>query len=289
MTSASRTIPRGGRRIVEWSVVILSLVYALLVVRFEWGGAAAYVLALLPCVLAYIVARTLLASAFMFLLPMYFVIGQWTSGWPHYQPFVALDAGMPLSPRWIGVYGSLYMCGFLLPLVVVRGQELFRQTMKAYLFVMLVSYLGFLVYPTTAPHAGPLRVDGFATWSLQLFYDIDQPYGCFPSLHVAYSFVGALACCRMHRGAGAVAAAWALLIGVSTIYTKQHFVVDAIAGAIIGLLAYAIFLRGRPLEPVADVDRRLTPRRGAYVIAAYAFVVAAFWVGYKLGLGPASS
>lgn len=289
MTSTSRTIPRGWRRIAEWSIVILSLAYALLFVRFEWGGAAAYLLAFLPCVLAYVVARTLLASAFMLLLPMYFVIGQWTSGWPHYQPFVALDAEMPLSPRWIGVYGSLYMCGFLLPLVVVRGQELFRQTMKAYLFVMLVSYLGFLLYPTTAPHPEPLRIDGFAAWSLQLFYDLDQPYGCFPSLHVAYSFVGALACYRMHRRVGAAAAAWAALIGVSTVYTKQHFVVDAMAGAIIGLLAYAIFLRGRPFEPIADVERRLTARRAGYVIAAYTFVVAMFWVGYQLGLGPASN
>ncbi len=289
MTSVPPTIPRGGRRIAEWSIVILSLVYALLFVRFSWGGTAAYVLALLPCVLAYVVARTLLASAFMFLLPMYFVIGQWTSAWPHYQPFIALDAAMPLSPPWVGVYASLYLCGFILPLVVVRGQELFRQTMKAYLFVMLVSYAGFLLYPTTAPHAEAFVIDGFAAWSLQFLYDLDQPYGCFPSLHVAYSFVGALACYRMHRGAGIAAAGWAALIGVSTVYTKQHFVVDAIAGAIIGLLAYALFLRGRPFAAVAEIDQRLTPRRASYVAAAYALIVVAFWVGYKLGLGPASS
>jgi membrane-associated phospholipid phosphatase len=289
VTSTSRSDPRDWRRIGEWSIVILSLVYALLFVRFSWGGAAAYVLVLLPCVLAYLVARTLLASAFMFLLPMYFVIGQWTSGWPHYQPFVALDAVMPLSPSWIGVYASLYMCAFLLPLLIVRGQELFRQTMKAYLFVMLLSYAGFLLYPTTAPHAEPLRINGFAAWSLQLFYDLDQPYGCFPSLHVAYSFVGALACYRMHRRVGAAATAWAALIGVSTVYTKQHFVVDAIAGAIVGLLAYTVFLRGRPLEPVADVDRRQAVMRASCVIAAYAFVIMVFWAGYKLGLGPASS
>lgn len=289
MTSIPRTLPPGGRRIAEWSVVILSLVYALLFVRFSWGGPAAYVLALLPCVLAYVVARTLLASALMLLLPGYFVIGQWTSGWPHYQPFIALDAAMPLSPPWVGVYASLYMCGFILPLVVVRSRELFRQTMKAYLFVMLVSYAGFLLYPTTAPHAGPLIVDGFATWSLQFLYDLDQPYGCFPSLHVAYSFVGALACYRMHRGAGGAAAAWAALIALSTVYTKQHFVVDAIAGALIGLLAYAIFLRGRPFELVSGIDRQLTPRRASYVVAAYAMVAVAFWAAYQLGLGPASS
>src|SRR5204863_4017881 len=128
------------------------------------------------------------------------------------QPFVGLDRWMPLTAPWIGVYASLYVCAFVLPLLVVRGRELFRQTMKAYLFVMLVSYAGFVLYPTIAPNAGKIPVDGFAAWSLQLFYDLDQPYGCFPSLHVAYAFVGALACYRMHRHVGFATVAWAVLI-----------------------------------------------------------------------------
>ncbi len=99
-------------------------------------------LALLPA-LTFVVARSWLAAAFMFLLPMYFVIGQATAHRPHYQPFTALDRAMPLSPRWMLVYGSLYMAGFLLPLVVVRGRQRFEQAMKAYLFVMAVSYVGF--------------------------------------------------------------------------------------------------------------------------------------------------
>jgi len=269
--------------------VVASLVYALLFVRFQWGGAAAYILALLPSLLAYVVARTLLASAFMFLLPMYFVIGQWTASWPHYQPAIGVDRLMPLTPAWIGVYASLYFCAFLLPLVVVRGRELFRQAMKAYLFVMLISYLGFVLYPTIAPHDGRIPVDGFATWSLQLFYDLDQPYGCFPSLHVAYAFVGALACYRMHRGVGVAASAWAALIGISTVYTKQHFFVDAAAGALEGLAAYAIFLRRWPRQPLDPIDRQLAPRRGLYVAMGYAAVTAIFWMAYRLGFGPVRS
>ena len=275
-------------RTVQWAVIIASLVYALLVARFDWGGPAAYVLALLPAVLAYVVSGTWLAAAFMFLLPMYFIIGQWTAGDHHYQPFIWLDHAMPVWPAWIAIYGSLYMCAFLLPLVVVRGRELFRQSMKAYLFVMLASYLGFWFYPTVAPLTEKAVVSGFAEWSLQLFYDIDQPYGCFPSLHVAYSFVGALACYRMHRGVGVAASLWSVLIGLSTVYTKQHFVVDAIAGGILGIAGYWLFLRGRPREPVEDIDRRMAPRRSLYVVAAYLVVIGGFWIAYRLGLGTPS-
>jgi len=275
-------------RAVLWTIVIASLVYALLYARFEWGGAAAYVLALLPVLLVYLVSRTWLAAAFMFLLPMYFFIGRWTERDPHYQPFIWLDHAMPLSPAWIGVYASLYMCAFLLPLAVVRGNELFRQAMKAYLFVMLASYIGFWFYPTIAPLTEKATVNGFAEWGLQLMYDIDQPYGCFPSLHVAYAFVGALACYRMHRGVGIVACSWSVLIGLSTVYTKQHFFVDAVAGSALGLAAYWLFLNGRPREPVQDIDRRMAPRRALYVLAAYLVAIGVFWIAYQLGLGTPS-
>lgn len=288
MVARSFLLSKQRQHALEWAAVLGALVYALLYVRFSWGGAASYVLALLPTFLVYVVSRTWLASAFMFLLPMYFVIGQETAAGEHYRPFIPLDHLMPLSPRWMLVYGSLYMAGFLLPLVVVRGRELFRQSMKAYLFVMVVSYVGFVVYPTVAPHGEPLRIDGFASWSLQLFYDIDQPYGCFPSLHVAYAFVGALACHRMHRGVGQLAAVWATLIGLSTIYTKQHYVVDAVVGAILGLAAYAIFLSGRPQDTIEASDRRLSPRRAMYVVMAYAAVIGVSWIAYLLGLGPAN-
>lgn len=270
----------------EWAIVLASLGYALLFVRFQWGGAPAYVLALLPTALTYVVARSLLAAAFVFLLPVYFVIGQATAGWPHHQPFIWLDRAMPLSPAWMFVYGSLYGCAFILPLVVVRGYELSRQALKAYLFVMLLSYAGFFVYPTVAPRIEQASVRGFAEWSLQLFYRIDQPYGCFPSLHVAYSFVGALTCYRVHRGLGQVAAVWAVLIAISTVYTKQHFVVDAVAGGLLGAAAYGLFLRGRPRGPVAAVDRDLAPRRALSVAAAYVVVIGVLWTAYRLGLGP---
>jgi len=267
-------------------VIIGALLYALLFSYFSWSGGAAYLLAVLPVALAYMVARTWLAGAFMLLLPMYFVIGQMTAAQPHYQPAIALDRAMPLWPPWILVYASLYVSGFLLPLIVVRGRELFHQTLKAYLFVMVVSYAGFVIYPTIAPRADRVVVHDFATWTLQLFYDIDQPYGCFPSLHVAYSFVAALACYRMHRGVGLVACAWAGLIGISTVYTKQHFFLDAVAGTFIGLAAYPIFLRGRPREAVADVERSRTPGRALYAVAVYGVLIVVFRVAYQLGLGP---
>ena len=273
-------------RLAVWAAVIASLIFALLFARFEWGGAAPYVLGLLPTVLAIIVTRSLLAGAFVFLMPMYFLIGQATAHRPQHQPFTWLDRAMPETPAWIAVYASLYVCAFVLPMVVVRGDRLFRQSLKAYLFVMLVSYAGFWLYPTIAPRIERATVRDFAEWNLQLFYDIDQPYGCFPSLHVAYSFVGAFACLRMDRVVGASACAWAVLIAVSTVYTKQHYAVDAIAGALIAVAAGALFLWHRQHDDSAHEDRLLAPARSLFAVALYLTAVGVFWIAYQLGLGP---
>jgi membrane-associated phospholipid phosphatase len=245
-------------------------------------GAFVYVLAVLPGLVAYLAFRTLLASTFVSLLPMYFVIGDLTRNWTMHAPEVALDRLISVQPGWTLVYASLYVFIVPLPLLVVRQRDLFRRALQAYLGVMLVSYAGFVLYPTVAPRPSGGLGDGFAAWSLQLIYALDQPYGCFPSLHVAYSFVSALTCHRVHRGVGLAATVWAALIGVSTLYTKQHYVVDVAGGVAAALAAYALFLRPYPREAVDEIDRLRAPARSLAVVGIFLLMVGGFWMAYRL-------
>ena len=80
----------------------------------------------------------------------------------------------------------------------------------------------FLLYPTMAPRPANVIGEGFVPWSLRFLYSADSPYNCSPSLHVAHSFVSALPCYRLHRSVGIAAGVCASLIGVSTLFTKQH-------------------------------------------------------------------
>ena len=52
---------------------------------------------------------------------------------------------------------------------------------------------------------------------------------------------------------------WASLIGVSALYTKQHYVADVIVGALAAYIASALFLRSYPREAAAESDRRRAP------------------------------
>jgi membrane-associated phospholipid phosphatase len=191
---------------------------------------------------------------------------------------------MPVEPAWMVVYGSLYMFMAVLPLLVVRQRDLVGRALQSYLTVMAMAYAGFLLYPTSAPRPPEVIGDGFASWTLRIAYDIDPPYNCFPSLHVAYSFVSALTCFRVHRQVGVVAIAWAALIALSTVYTKQHWVVDVIAGALLAGLAYVWFLRRYPRAAISEMDRRRAPRRAAVAVALYALTVIGFWVAYRMGV-----
>jgi membrane-associated phospholipid phosphatase len=274
------------RRPSEWLVIAAGLAFGLAAEHLPGavpGPVVGFVLATLPGLVAFLVSRTVLATAIVSLAPLYFVIGEVTRNQATSVPAMALDRAVPVEPAWMIVYGSLYVFVVVLPLLVIRERELGRSAMRAYLAVMLVSYVGFLLFPTAGPRPAAVADHGFAAWTLRLLYSIDPPHGCFPSLHVAYAFVSASACWRVHRGVGAAAAVWAALIGVSTLYTKQHYVADVIAGALVAGGAYLVFLRRHPRSAAAEGDRREAPLRAACAAGIFAMMVAGFWVAYLLG------
>src|SRR5258706_9883726 len=217
------------------------------------------------------------------IIPLYLVIGAYIPGRTVHVPEVALDRALPLLPAWSGVYASLF-CAALLPVFVVHQQELVRRTIKAFLAIWLFSYACFLAYPTIAPDHPKVVVDGFATWALQALWSSDVKYNCFPSLHVAQCFLAALICHRVHRGVGIVALLWAFLVAVSTLYTKQHYVTDAVAGAFLAYGAYLIFVRSYPRETTPELERRLAPILAAGAFATYGLFVVVWWFLYAFNL-----
>jgi len=199
-----------------------------------------------------------------------------------YVPEVPVDRMLPLVPLWALIYGALYLFLILLPVFVVRQEEQIRRTVNAYLLVWITAYVFFVVYPTAAPRPPKVVGEGFAVWGLRFLYSSDPPYNCFPSLHVAHSFVSALTCYRVHRGLGVVATICAALVAISTLFTKQHYVVDVLAGALLAALAVVVFLRSYPREAVPALDRRIAPAIALCVAALVGVGLVGYWVAFKL-------
>jgi len=215
------------------------------------------------------------------LVPLYMFIPVSATG-PMNLPELGLDRRLPIRPTWALIYGAAYLLLIMLPVFVVRQQEHIRRTVRAYLMVWIAAYVCFEVYPTAAPRPVEVIGEGFGVWGLRFLYASDPPYNCFPSLHVAHSFVSALAAYRVHRGVGLGALICALLVGLSTLYTKQHYIADVIAGIFLALLAYVIFLRNCSRDEIPVLERRLAPVLALGVTGVASLGVLCFWAAYRL-------
>jgi membrane-associated phospholipid phosphatase len=220
----------------------------------------------------------------MALVPLYIFIARAVSGGPAHRPTLPLDGTIPLLPTWALVYGALYFVLIVLPILIVREDAHLRRMFYTYLSVWLVAYGCFLVYPTAAPRPPHIVGTGFAEWGLQLLYSSDPPYNCFPSLHVAHSVVSAMVCYRVHRRVGILAMLCAALVALSTLFTKQHYVLDVVAGAFVAFLAQAIFFRGLSRASVPDADRRVAPIFAAAMMTLATVGIFAAWLVYHLRL-----
>lgn len=218
--------------------------------------------------------------ALLAVVPGYIFIGDWAAGRTLHVPAIAADARVPLVPAWGFIYGALYLFLILLPVFVVRDEPHVRRTFLAYLSVWLTSYAIFVAYPTAAPRPLHVAATGFPGWGIRFLYAADPPYNCFPSLHVAHSFVSAFACRLVHRGVGRVAVLCASLVAFSTLLTRQHYILDVAAGIALACVAQAIVLKVK--SDVPSADRRAAPAMAAAAASIVAVALAGAWTAYWL-------
>jgi membrane-associated phospholipid phosphatase len=219
------------------------------------------------------------------IVPFYLVIGAAVSGGPVHIPELQFDRDIPVVPGWSLVYGSLFLAA-VLPVLVVHQHEHVDRTIRAFLWVWLVGYVCFFFYPTASSRPAQVPGVGFGDWGLRVIYSSDFRYNCLPSLHVAQCFLAALTCSRVHRGVGAAAIVWASLVALSTLFTKQHYVLDVVTGVMLAYAAYAIFVRGFPREAIPERERRYAPVMAAGAALVYAVIVLIFWILYATGVEP---
>jgi membrane-associated phospholipid phosphatase len=172
----------------------------------------------------------------------------WTS--VHELPATSFDRSIAFSPRWIYAYASLAVLVPLAPLLAATRAQLIRYAKG--LGVLCVScFVVFLLFPVAGPR--PHTTD--ATFLYHAIVAIDRPTNSLPSLHAGltvYSllfmgrvFAGSLTQPNRSRFVGA-AATWGGLILYSTLATKQHWLLDLPAGALIALAAHRVAWLGAP-------------------------------------------
>lgn len=169
------------------------------------------------------------------------------------MPLTAVDRALPFAPAALPIYLSLWLYVSLPPSLIVERGELERYG-AAIGLVCLVGLGCFLLWPTAVP-AMSLDWQGFP--GAALLQGIDKAGNACPSLHVATAVFSAVWLHRILgelRASAAVAwasAIWATAIVLSTLLTRQHVFLDALAGIALGLAGAGLLWRWQAVRPSA--------------------------------------
>lgn len=160
---------------------------------------------------------------------------------PLAMPRLGLDEWIPFTPAAFPVYAALWVYVSLPPALLGGLRALLR--FGVWMSALCLFCLGiFWLLPTAVPAAG---IDWAQYPELALIKGIDAAGNACPSLHVASSVFAALWLERIARSVAAPAALrWGnallcLAILWSTVATRQHVVLDVLAGVGVGL-AFAL-------------------------------------------------
>ena len=112
----------------------------------------------------------------------------------------------------------------------------------------LIACAFFLVFPLTSAFPRTLP-DGFFASAFRLLWVADRPYNMAPSLHLAFQCLLLSTYARHTRGVlRATIKLWFLLIGVSTVLTHQHQLLDVVAGQLLGVFCLYVFPDRAPAD-----------------------------------------
>jgi membrane-associated phospholipid phosphatase len=167
---------------------------------------------------------------------------------PVLMPFSALDAWIPFEPLALYPYLSLWLYVGLAPGHTASYRELFAY--GAWVFAMCVTGLTlFYLWPTAVPPRAPEISEAFG---FALMQGVDAPGNACPSMHVAAATFSAICLdntlwrIRSPGWVRLINLGWAVAIVWSTLATRQHVLLDAVAGALLGAAFAVPALRCRP-------------------------------------------
>lgn len=178
----------------------------------------------------------------------------------------------PFVPWLIVPYMSLDLFFFMATFLCHDEREL-RTFAKRIVFSVLVAGAFFLILPLKLDWPARPRVDGwfgeFVDRSCTAPFLMEYPHNLFPSLHIALCLIVADVYVRHSRGIVRVLLClWFFLVGISTLFTWQHHLVDIAGGAVLaGFVFYAF--REYDLRSAFTPN----PRIGCYYIAASLIVL----------------
>ncbi|OCA90660.1 phosphoesterase [Bacillus sp. FJAT-27225] len=182
---------------------------------------------------------------FLLVIPVLGLIYQFLNTHPTeaVQISTALDGYIPFMPIFIIPYILWYAYVFVyLVYFCFKDTKIYLKTLILIVVGELICFTIYFFFQTTVPRP-QLQGDGVLIDLVRFIYANDQPFNCFPSIHVLTTFaimMGSLHIKEKHPLTIMVIHILGSLIIISTLFVKQHVIPDMIGSMFLVTFLYGI-------------------------------------------------
>jgi len=151
-----------------------------------------------------------------------------------------LDDWIPYWPSWVWIYSCIYYPLILYLNFVMESPRHFTHVAVSYMLLLGLQMAFFVLFPVTTPEHWRSfnRQRTLSERFLALVQRFDARSNSFPSMHVSVAMLTSL---HLLPYLGALSFAFPLLIALSCLFTKQHYLLDLPAGAALGWFAHGLY------------------------------------------------
>ena len=161
---------------------------------------------------------------------------------PTIFPITDLDVAIPYISAFVIPYLALYPFIAIPFIVTWKRSRDFLKTNLAFLLLTAISF-GYYIFAQTTVFRNYIFTDDVFDQLVQFIYSIDAPLNTFPSMHVATTVLTLHITSIYRRDLFLPMAAVGALIILSTLFIKQHNIVDVLGGLAVAGLSFAIVFR----------------------------------------------
>ena len=152
-----------------------------------------------------------------------------------------LDDWIPYWPSWVWIYSCIYYPLILYLNFVMESPRHFTHVAVSYVLLLGLQMAFFVLFPVTTPEHWRSfnRQRTLSERFLALVQRFDARSNSFPSMHVSVAMLTSL---HLLPQLGVLAFAFPLLIALSCLFTKQHYLLDLPAGAALGWVVHGLYV-----------------------------------------------
>ncbi|MBU3110607.1 phosphatase PAP2 family protein [Clostridium lacusfryxellense] len=158
--------------------------------------------------------------------------------------YTFVDKIIPFNKIFIIPYVSWYVFIAIFTVVLcILDKERYFKLLITLNIGMITCYIIYYFYPTHVPRPMVTGTDFLSDLVLNL-YAADNPYNCFPSIHVLNSMLIGIYICVSEKVSRWIKATCVIMSGsiiLSTMFIKQHYFADVLAAILFAFILYFSF------------------------------------------------